>query len=42
MVIHKIYDAASLTVSLEVIMITSKVKSHNGRDLASIDIPGAY
>ena len=35
-------DAASPPVSLEGIMITSAIEAHEGREVATIDIPGAY
>ena len=31
-----------LTVSLETIVVTSSIESHGGREVATIDIPGAY
>ena len=35
-------DAASPTAALESILITSTIAAHERRDLATIDIPGAY
>ena len=35
-------DAASPTVSLDYIIITSEIETHIRRDVATIDIPGAY
>ena len=35
-------DAASPTVALESIFLTSAIEAHEGREVATIDIPGAY
>jgi hypothetical protein len=34
--------AASPTVSVESVMITAAVKTHEGRDVAVVDVPGAF
>ena len=35
-------DAASPTVALDSILLTSAIDAHEGREVATIDIPGAY
>jgi hypothetical protein len=35
-------DAASPTVSVESVMITAAVEAHDGRDVAVLDVPGAF
>ena len=35
-------DATSLTVSTEAVMLTATIDTLEGRDVAVVDIPGAY
>ena len=35
-------DASSPTASLEAILIVASIAAHEGRDVATIDLPGAY
>jgi hypothetical protein len=35
-------DAVSPTVSLESVLITAAIEAHDGRDVAVVDVPGAF